>query len=58
MTFNPKDFSIQQEIQKRANLESLVEWSKSPPIPTPKVIESKPISWSARLRRLLKSFII
>jgi len=56
--FNPYSWQIKDEIQKRANLEALVEWSKTPPIPTPKVVESKPISWSARLWNLLKSFII
>ena len=54
--FNPKDFSIQQEIQKRANLEALVEWSKSPPIPTPQYIPEK--SKRTGFMNFLRNFLV
>jgi len=54
--FNPHSWSIKDEIQKRANLESLVEWSKSPPIPTPKYIPEK--SKRSKLIDFLKSFLV
>ena len=44
--------------KKKEDILANIEWSKSPPIPTPKVIESKPISWSARLRKIIKSFLM